>query len=186
MQLSLDSVAVPAVEIRVAGEPQPKGSKVGRIIGKRITPKRGPYAGQVLVLNPSVSLVEQSDMQTKTQPSDRLAKWSQSVNGRAFLAWRDAHGGVSPEPWDCACELSCEFILPRPDGHWLSPGRLRKGAPAHPEVKPDLSKLVRAVEDALIGVVYRDDSRVVRYGEMGKRYAAWGGSGGAVIRVRPI
>lgn len=41
----------------------------------------------------------------------------------------------------------------------------------HPTVRPDLTKLVRGIEDALTGIVWRDDAQVVeqflakRYGE---------------------
>lgn len=54
-----------------------------------------------------------------------------------------------------------EFYIVRPKGHYGKRG-LRSTAPAAPIVKPDLLKLARAVEDALTGIVYRDDSLIVR------------------------
>ena len=68
--------------------------------------------------------------------------------------------------------LTVEFIfeLPRPAGHFGKRGLL-PSAPACPTVRPDVLKLARAVEDALTGVLWRDDSQIVfealtkRYGE---------------------
>ena len=44
-------------------------------------------------------------------------------------------------------------------------GRLR------PTTKPDVSNVLKGVEDALKGVWYADDSQIVGYGELGKWYA---------------
>lgn len=60
--------------------------------------------------------------------------------------------------------LEVLFVMPRPRGH-LGTGRnaerVRASAPTHPIVKPDTTKLLRAVEDALTGIVWRDDAQVV-------------------------
>lgn len=56
--------------------------------------------------------------------------------------------------------LELTFYLPRPKGHYGARG-LRPSAPRFPTVKPDVLKLARAVEDALTGIVYRDDSQIV-------------------------
>lgn len=37
-------------------------------------------------------------------------------------------------------------------------------------VKPDLSKLVRAAEDSLTGIIFHDDSQIVSYGKTRKEY----------------
>ena len=62
--------------------------------------------------------------------------------------------------------------------------------PAHPKfdspgVAPDLSKLVRATEDALTKVIWRDDSRVV-YTQSAKEFVRPGEDPGALIRVYTI
>lgn len=44
-------------------------------------------------------------------------------------------------------------------------GRLR------PTTKPDVSNVLKGVEDALKGVWYADDSQIVGYGELGKWYS---------------
>lgn len=66
--------------------------------------------------------------------------------------------------FDCPLKLTIEFRLLRPKGHYgtgRNSGVLKKSAPGHVMVKPDLTKLTRAVEDALTGIIWRDDSRVV-------------------------
>lgn len=61
---------------------------------------------------------------------------------------------------DGPLELSVIFKVPRPKGHYGVRG-LRPSAPSHPTVRPDVTKLLRAVEDALTGIVWRDDAQVV-------------------------
>jgi Holliday junction resolvase RusA-like endonuclease len=61
---------------------------------------------------------------------------------------------------DGPINLTIVFHVPRPKGHFGKRG-LRPSAPPYPAVKPDLLKLARGVEDALVGVVYRDDSQIV-------------------------
>ena len=60
------------------------------------------------------------------------------------------------------------FVQPRPKSHYGKRGIL-PSAPVFPIVRPDLLKLARAVEDALTGIVYRDDAQIVSEG-LGKRY----------------
>jgi len=68
------------------------------------------------------------------------------------------------------CEI--EFILPRP--------RTLHRKVQHPAKRPDLDKLVRAVLDALLYLVYEDDSQVVHL-ITEKRFAFAGESPGAWI-----
>lgn len=56
--------------------------------------------------------------------------------------------------------LAVRFVVPRPKGHYGARG-LRPSAPAYPTTRPDITKLLRAVEDALTGIVWRDDAQVV-------------------------
>ena len=39
-----------------------------------------------------------------------------------------------------------------------------------PISKPDLSNYIKGIEDALDGLVLRNDSQIVQYGQMGKWY----------------
>ena len=56
--------------------------------------------------------------------------------------------------------LDVVFVRPRPAGHFGKRGLL-PSAPLHCTVRPDATKLLRAVEDALSGVIYRDDAAIV-------------------------
>lgn len=58
-------------------------------------------------------------------------------------------------------ELTLRFFVHRPKGHFATSGAVRAAAPRYPAVRPDVLKLARGVEDALSGVVYRDDSQIV-------------------------
>lgn len=57
--------------------------------------------------------------------------------------------------------LHITFIFQRPKNHFRKNGTLAATAPTLKTTKPDLTKLVRAAEDALTGVVWYDDSQVV-------------------------
>ena len=57
-------------------------------------------------------------------------------------------------------EVTFEFHMPRPKGHFGSKG-IRKSAPVFPATRPDVLKLARSVEDSLTGLVYADDSQIV-------------------------
>ena len=60
--------------------------------------------------------------------------------------------------------LTVDFYFQRPSGHYGSGKNAAKvlaSAPRHPAVRPDLTKLVRSLEDAMNGLVWRDDSQVV-------------------------
>lgn len=110
-------------------------------------------------------MVENANKATKSGDVNRLDKW------RAAVGWC-ARKAMRGEPLLCEpVKLGVTFVMPRPKSHVLKSGALAKGARAFPDVPPDLSKLVRAVEDALTGIVYDDDKRIVTYrNSTGKRY----------------
>lgn len=66
--------------------------------------------------------------------------------------------------------LVAEFYMPRPKGHFGVHG-VRRSAPRYPIVRPDTTKLMRPLEDALSGILWKDDSQIVeqigrkRYGD---------------------
>lgn len=58
--------------------------------------------------------------------------------------------------------VSFTFYRPRPKGHFGKSGLNGAGrASFYPTTKPDVLKLARAVEDALTGVIWRDDALIV-------------------------
>jgi crossover junction endodeoxyribonuclease RusA len=71
-----------------------------------------------------------------------------------------------PEDWHAmmgeAIWMDAIFVFSRPKAHYRTNGELKPSAPQHCTGRiGDLSKLVRAVEDALTGVVYDDDAQIV-------------------------
>jgi crossover junction endodeoxyribonuclease RusA len=78
---------------------------------------------------------------------DSLATWRASITQAAAHCW----GGLPP--LDEPVNVTLDFWLHRP----VSAPRYRR----HPDRRPDLDKLTRAVFDALTGVVFTDDARVV-------------------------
>lgn len=65
-------------------------------------------------------------------------------------------------PWEGPVSVALTFYLPRPKS---LPKRVRQ-----PATRPDIDKLVRAVLDALTGIVFGDDGQVVSLAAS-KRYA---------------
>ncbi len=91
------------------------------------------------------------------------------------LAARQAWSGP-PAAGEVTLDVAFTFL--RPKSHLTRSGAVRAGAPAAPG-RPDLDKLLRAVGDALTGIVYADDSQVT--GLIATK--AYGTSSGTRIRV---
>jgi Holliday junction resolvase RusA-like endonuclease len=106
-----------------------------------------------------------------TDANPQSLGWKTEVAQAAAQAMTRAdHGAL----FDGPLGLAVVFTLVRPKGHFGSGrngGQVKPGAPPFPVVRPDCTKLLRATEDALTGVVWRDDAQVVeqmvtkRYGE---------------------
>lgn len=119
------------------------------------------------------------------------------TNGRVIITddakksrpWKNNVAQAAAEQFDgpiltCALDVEMIFVIARLKGHFGT-GRnaevLKDSAPLQPTVRPDVLKLARAVEDALTGVVWRDDSLIVNE-SLQKRY---GERACVEIRVRP-
>jgi Holliday junction resolvase RusA-like endonuclease len=121
-----------AITFFVAGVPAPGGSKTGIYI-------------------PNLKRVVMTPASKKTKP------WMGLVAASAKEAYS---GPLLTRPiW-----LSIEFRFCRPKGHYgtgKNAGTLKSSAPKHCLVKPDRTKCLRSTEDALVGIIFRDDSQVV-------------------------
>ena len=95
----------------------------------------------------------------------KLAGWRNTVSGEA----RKAYSG---KPWDGPVLVALTFIV-KPPLH---------NRELYASKKPDLDKLIRACLDALDGIVYVNDSRVVRI-EAEKVYAGGGMEPGVTVEV---
>lgn len=119
------------VTFTVIGHPEPGGSKRGI-----------PTGNGVRVI----------DSNRKVMP------WRALVSGAAQEAMNGA------EPMLGALGLSLTFYAQRPRTHYgtgRNAGTVKPNAVRAPIVRPDVTKLVRAVEDACTSIVWRDDAQVV-------------------------
>lgn len=146
------------IRLEVLGEPAPKGSGRAILIGGK--------ARHV----PSGSNTNR----------DKLKAFDVAVRE----AVREALGEVATPPLlGKPVHLEVTFRMKRPTGHYGTgrhAGQLKANAPKYPTTKPDSSKLLRAIEDTLKGIVYGDDSNIVDH-VIRKRYAAPGMEGATII-----
>jgi len=121
-----------------------------------------------------------------------LRECSTAAGAKRLKAWRKtcqtAAGVAFPgRLLDHAVHVDIVFLFPRPQSHYGTgrrAGQLKAWAAEEPMVtKPDREKLERAVFDALTGVVWVDDSRVVG-GTPRKRYVMPGEVPGVHVRIR--
>jgi Holliday junction resolvase RusA-like endonuclease len=92
--------------------------------------------------------------------------------------------------------MSVVFLFQRPAGHYHRDGTLKplnpslssatsREAPAYHCVTPDRDKILRSTQDALKGLAYTDDARVVG-GDCEKRWCVGDERPGALITVIPL
>lgn len=130
----------------VAGKPIPKGSL------RSFIPRWKP--GQL----------ERPMVVTKEEMKDTLTPWMLLIKIEAQRAMRGR------PPFEVAVDLSIDFVMPRLKSHFDAKGMLRPDAPRWHVTRPDRDKLMRAVLDALTGILWTDDS-VNCDGPVRKRYA---------------
>lgn len=167
-----------AISFEVAIPPMTQGSKTARIVGRTIRVK-----GQRAVINPQAVMVEIGNMATKKHANGtQKRKGGELDRYRAKVAARAHKAMAGRRLLVGAVELSAEFVFARPQSHYTSTGKITKSALLRfPPL--DVSKLVRAIEDAMSGVVYIDDRQITRYGDISKRYATGAGVGGVRVSI---
>lgn len=89
------------------------------------------------------------------------------MSGEAGKAWRTDLIGfatiamIGKEPFVCEpIAIELYIYLPRPKAHFGKKG-LKANAPHWHSNRPDATKILRGVEDALRGTIYRDDAQIV-------------------------
>lgn len=104
-------------------------------------------------------------------------------------AWRDTIGLVARAkgwlgaPAEGPVAVGLVFVQKRPAKHFQKDGRkLRPDAPVFPGNRPDVDKLTRAVLDALTGICWCDDSRVV----VARQLKVFGPREGVGVLLAPI
>lgn len=97
---------------------------------------------------------------------------------RAYVRYTAAQH-FERQPLTGPIRLAIVFTMPRIQKHYTKKGTIRPDAPALHTCRPDLLKMARAVEDALTGIIWKDDAAIVDE-SLHKRY---GETPGAMIRI---
>lgn len=139
------------ISFTVIGKPQQRGSKQANV--------RYDRAGQPITKNGRVLTFAKDD-------NDKSKEWMNLVRDKAVECMNGVPMMEGP------VILTAQFHFLRPAGHFgtgRNAGKLKDSAPLDYCGTPDLSKLLRCVEDGLSQLVYRDDKQICRYGpETGK------------------
>ena len=120
------------IEFQVHGKPKPGGSKKAFYIKK---------------LN-----------RTVVTEACKNQDWKNAVAAAGIQAMQDHK--IFDEPLD----VQFLFRFDRPKSHFgtgKNAKKLKPSAPEYPAVRPDTTKLIRSTEDALTGIVWKDDSLIV-------------------------
>lgn len=139
------------IRFTVYGEAKPAGSKRQVPVRRKVDGK-WVHTGKMLVVD--------------ANPEAKV--WKEEVRREAARAMQAA--GFTSGLLEGALNLSLAFYRVRPKSHFGKRGLL-PSAPSRPITIPDTTKLVRGIEDALTGIVWRDDAQVCdqfarkRYGE---------------------
>lgn len=132
-----------AIEFVVIGTPQPRGSKTAMPVYRK---------GGEIVLKNGRPVIRYVDANKKSGP------WMNAVAKAA----RQVYAGP---PLEGPVRLTVNLYFQRPKCHYGT-GRnasvVKDSAPVkYHTQKPDRNKCIRAIEDALTGIAYLDDSQVV-------------------------
>jgi Holliday junction resolvase RusA-like endonuclease len=151
------------VEFFAPGTPRPGGSKTAFPI----------YLGngQPLMKDGRVVLRYGDDAKGNKQ-------WRRTVADAAKIAF------VHQSPVDFPLILEILFHLERPRSHYRTGKNshlLRDGAPSYPAVRPDVTKLTRSTEDAMLDIIYRDDALIIE--QRCRKVYCNPGQAGAAIRL---
>jgi Holliday junction resolvase RusA-like endonuclease len=122
------------VEFAVQGEPQSQGSKTVHHRGTRTWATEGGDAATI----------------------NRKKAWRQLVHDAAVeaMGFRDLFDGP--------LLLQATFVFGYLAAHRRANGELKANVPTYKETNPDVSKLVRSIEDSMQGVVYTNDARIAK------------------------
>lgn len=141
----------------IPGTPKPAGSKSAFCLKKA-----GRYTGRAVVVDSS---------------GKGGKEWRAAVADHATEEMRRQSLSVLEGP----LSMGLTFHMGRPKSHY-NKGGVKDTAPAYHTIRPDCTKLVRAVEDAMAGIVYANDSQIVSQ-QASKIYS---GESGCWVTIREI
>ena len=117
-----------------------------------------------------------------THANPATKQWMDSVK---WFAMKEVNRMIPTNEPVC---LKLIFLKDRPKTHFGSgrnEGVLRSSAPSHFTNTPDLTKLTRAVEDGLTGIVWKDDCQVIAQATI-KRYCRGDEKPGVQVIVESV
>lgn len=161
-----EKAADPAITIIAFGVPGPQGSKSFK--GTRATKSGG--RAPILV-----------------ESSKKVKPWRDAVAEAATAALYQL-APTQRLAFPLSGPLQAEMVFTLKPPARIPAERFVDGVP-YPAAYPDTSKLIRSTEDALTGVLWKDDAQVVRYALVEKLYLGTPGAlewTGAVVRVWPL
>lgn len=148
----------PSIQFFVAGIPRPAGSK--RYFPIR---KGGVPTGKAIIVD---ACAKSKDWKVDVRAEADRAIRNFEVNPSALkIDWTPIY--------HAPLRVSFRFQLTHPKGHYgtgKNAASVKDSAPRFHVTTPDVLKLARAIEDALKGIIYRDDSQIVTE-LITKRYA---------------
>ncbi len=142
----------------IQGTPVPQGSKNGRVVTNKVTGRQFATVYD--------------------QAGKRLKDWRKIIHYTAKQKW-------TGEPLEGPVRLVVTIYIKRPKNHYgtgKNADRLKPNAPEHHITTPDRTKLLRAIEDGLTGICWKDDSQVVA-GECLKLYAPTRDESGCLVEI---
>ena len=84
--------------------------------------------------------------------------WRNTVSIYAKQAYKE-------KPLSGPLKLKIVFLMPRPKNHYKKVKgfgtKLKDDAPLYHTIRPDITKLIRSLEDALTGIIWNDDAQIV-------------------------
>lgn len=94
----------------------------------------------------------------------RIANSRQTSHvSKIIAAWERT--GMDMFPIDTPLLVSVQAFRDRPADNWRANGQLKDWVPPRPPKRPDLSNVIKLVEDALTGKAWKDDDQIVGYYE---------------------
>lgn len=145
------------IKFTVLGLAQTAGSKRAFVVQAKICRKCGYKVSGAEIYAANCPSCGQPRPGPKAVTSDDNAKSNSWKNEVATAARRSYRGPLLDDP----LLVVFRFYRPRPKGHFGRRGLNVKGEREFvPATKPDVLKLARCAEDALTGVVWRDDALI--------------------------
>jgi Holliday junction resolvase RusA-like endonuclease len=145
------------IKFFVPGQARPAGSK---------SAFKHPTTGKIVVTHAN----------PKTKDWMQAVKWNGLQTAQRMCLLEDA------------VSLTLIFIRLRPKNHYRSGAHsdtMKPNAPVYNTKTPDLTKLTRCVEDALTGIIWKDDSQVVEQNTI-KRYCRGRERPGVLIVIETL